>query len=186
MMQGAIIAQIAITAFSLTYVSQAHWTARAFFTFSLISSITAVYYVLAQQRTMGRLVHPRQVRAWIRLIPDLEEPEDFDQDKRAKILWLQNSFSRLKDPTKRFSLGAQRTKLSFFLPNLTSVLTVSAPKLLLSTSISAFLIGLGVYIGSVWKRKLDNDAGVHSSKAIFIVYLVSVALCYGVYIFCQF
>src|SRR5271155_218953 len=64
--QAAIVAQISVTALSLDNLSQTHWIARAFLVFSVISSLMAVYYATTQQRTMGRLLQPTQVRGWIR------------------------------------------------------------------------------------------------------------------------
>lgn len=68
-----------------------------------------------------------------------------------------------------------------FLPSAASVLTVSAPNMLLSASLNAFLVGLGVYFGYVWTRNLDESAGPSASRAVFIVYVVGLALCYGIY-----
>ena len=53
--------------------------------------------------------------------------------------------------------------------------------MLLSASLNAFLVGLGVYFGYVWTRNLDESAGSSASRAVFIVYVVGLALCYGVY-----
>jgi hypothetical protein len=60
-------------------------------------------------------------------------------------------------------------------------LIVSAPNMLLSASLNAFLVGLGVYFGYVWTRNLDESAGPSASRAVFIVYVVGLALCYGIY-----
>lgn len=68
-----------------------------------------------------------------------------------------------------------------FLPSVASVLTVSAPNMLLSASLNAFLVGLGVYFGYVWTRNLDESARPSASRAVFIVYVVGLALCYGIY-----
>jgi len=53
--------------------------------------------------------------------------------------------------------------------------------MLLSASLNAFLVGLGVYLGYVWTRNLDQSAGSNASRAVFIVYVVGLALCYGIY-----
>lgn len=63
--QGTILAQIALTAFSLDNLSQAHWTARGFITFSLVSSIISVYYATKQYRILGRLLSLEEIRSWI-------------------------------------------------------------------------------------------------------------------------
>jgi len=53
--------------------------------------------------------------------------------------------------------------------------------MLLSASLNSFLLGLGVYLGYVWTRNLDELAGVNGSRTVFITYLVSLTLCYGIY-----
>ncbi|TID22352.1 hypothetical protein E6O75_ATG11146 [Venturia nashicola] len=64
--QAAIVAEIAITALSLEGLSRAHWLAKGLFLFSLVDALMAVYYATTHQRSMGRLLHPQQVRSWIR------------------------------------------------------------------------------------------------------------------------
>ncbi|OAG14452.1 hypothetical protein CC77DRAFT_1054904 [Alternaria alternata] len=146
---GTIVAQIAITALSLTDLSSTHWVARASFTFSLVSAIMAVYYATNQYRRFGRFLHADEIKAWIR-------PKE----------------------TMRLS---PRPLLQQFLPSAASVLTVSAPNMLLSASLNAFLVGLGVYFGYVWTRNLDESAGSSASRAVFIVYVIGLALCYVIY-----
>jgi hypothetical protein len=67
------------------------------------------------------------------------------------------------------------------LPSAASVLTVSAPNMLLSSSLNSFLVGLGVYLGFTWTRSLDEVTGTRGSRAVFIFYVVGLAVCYGVY-----
>ncbi|KAF7679590.1 hypothetical protein GT037_003338 [Alternaria burnsii] len=83
-------------------------------------------------------------------------------------------------PTKMRLLPVE-SSLQLFMPSAASVLTVSAPNMLLSASLNAFLVGLGVYFGYVWKRNLDENAGPSASRAVFIVYVIGLALCYGIY-----
>ncbi|CAN9365901.1 unnamed protein product [Alternaria alternata] len=125
---GTIVAQIAITALSLTDLSNTHWVARASFTFSLVSAIMAVYYATNQDD--ATLLHTSTST-----IP---------------------AFSCFR-------------------------VTVSAPNMLLSASLNAFLVGLGVYFGYVWTRNLDESAGSSASRAVFIVYVIGLALCYVIY-----
>ena len=66
-------------------------------------------------------------------------------------------------------------------PAAASVLTISAPSMLLSASLNSFLIGLGVYLGFVWTRNLDSDATSDGSRDVFIVYITCLAVFYGVY-----
>ncbi|KAI9764622.1 MAG: hypothetical protein M1839_005797 [Geoglossum umbratile] len=143
---GTILAQIAITALSLTNLSQTHWTARAFFTFSLVSSIMAVSYATNQYRVLGRFLQAHQIKAWIK------------NDKDAAIV-----DDSMRTPKEILDL----------LPSTASVLRISAPEMLLSASLNFFLIGLGT-------RNLDELAGANDSRAVFITYVVSLTVCYGI------
>ncbi|KAB2105012.1 hypothetical protein AG0111_0g7137 [Alternaria gaisen] len=146
---GTIVAQIAITALSLTDLSNTHWVARASFTFSLVSAIMAAYYATRLYRKLGRCLRANEIKAWIH-------------------------------PTKT-TLRYPESSVQQWLPSVASVLTVSAPNMLLSASLNTFLVGLGVYFGNVWTRNLDESAGSSASRAVFIVYIVGLALCYGIY-----
>jgi len=66
-------------------------------------------------------------------------------------------------------------------PSVASVITVSAPNMLLSFSLNSFLVGLGIYFGLTWTRSLDEEAGANASRAAFITYLVGLCVCYGIY-----
>ncbi|KAI8938203.1 hypothetical protein NX059_005863 [Plenodomus lindquistii] len=151
---ATIIAQIAITALSLADLSRTHWVARGAFTFSLLSAIMAVYYATSQYRKMGRCLRPVQVRAWIK-------------GKRHRYSW---------QPA-----NSKRVLYQDVLPSTASVLTVSAPNMLLSASLNSFLVGLGVYFGQIWIRSLDEDAGDYASRAVFITYIVSLLVCYSIF-----
>ncbi|KAF2435024.1 hypothetical protein EJ08DRAFT_730152 [Tothia fuscella] len=63
---AAIVAQIAVTALTLTSLSKTHWIARGFLAFSLVSALMAVYYASTQHRVFAHMFNPRQIRIWIR------------------------------------------------------------------------------------------------------------------------
>ena len=67
--KGAIMAQVAITALTLDYLSTAHSVARAFFLASLLAGCASVYYAMHQLRTFGRLITARDVKAWLHGLP---------------------------------------------------------------------------------------------------------------------
>ena len=60
------MAQIAITALTLDYLSSAHWVARAFFLASLLAGCASVYYAMYQLRIFGRLITSKDVKKWLR------------------------------------------------------------------------------------------------------------------------
>lgn len=45
----------------------------------------------------------------------------------------------------------------------------------------AFLIGLGIYLGFVWTKGLNQSSTLSGNKAIFITYIASVFVCYSLY-----
>jgi hypothetical protein len=67
------------------------------------------------------------------------------------------------------------------MPSPAAVLTISAPNILLSASLNSFLLGLGIYLAYVWTRNLDTAAGTIGSRAVFITYVASLIVCYGIY-----
>lgn len=80
-----------------------------------------------------------------------------------------------------FSLGksAGNIVLNRFTSALSSVITVSAPSLLLSWALLLLLTGMGVFLGFIWVRELDVDAGVNDSRAVFIVNIVVLAISFA-------
>ncbi|MCJ1386329.1 hypothetical protein MMC17_009455 [Xylographa soralifera] len=62
---GAIIAQVAITALSLPFLSNTHWTARACFFIAVTSGCLTVYYACVLQRNVGKLYSAEQIKEWL-------------------------------------------------------------------------------------------------------------------------
>jgi hypothetical protein len=67
------------------------------------------------------------------------------------------------------------------MPSVSSVLTISAPNVLLSASVYAFVVGYGLYLGFIWTEDLDGDAAPGDSRRVFITFLVVASVCYSVY-----
>lgn len=209
------MAQIAVTALSLSDLSRSHWVARGFLVFSLTAALMAVYYATTQQRTMGRLLTVRQVRQWIRggidspaaarMIPRFDNfLSRFLPSTSSSMpilgysgvgLWetllLESRMKfRYLDPEELTSNNIQMqhpglVKRSIikqcFTPAVASVITLSAPQMLLTTSLVALIIALGIYLGFTWTRGLDTDAGLHDSRNVFIMYAVGLTVCILVY-----
>jgi FtsH-binding integral membrane protein len=57
-----------------------------------------------------------------------------------------------------------------------AVLMMSLSKRLLNFALIAYVIGLGVYLGSLWQNQLDTAAGHNDSRNILIVFLISVPI----------
>ena len=78
---------------------------------------------------------------------------------------------------RRWLTNKSRTNDQWKTPCLLAVLLISCSKRLLDYSIMAYVTGLGVYLGSLWKTQLDKSTeGNNDSRNIFITYMVSVVL----------
>jgi hypothetical protein len=121
-----------------------------------VTALLAVHHAGNLVWKVGCLFSGRQVRAWIR---------GSDKNILDAIDSNDNETSILRSLT----------------PTLSSVLTISAPGVLLSAAILFLLLGFGIYLGCVWTRALDADAGVRDSRNVFVVYLVVLAICYCIY-----
>ncbi|KAK6540716.1 hypothetical protein TWF694_008107 [Orbilia ellipsospora] len=195
---GTIIAQLVITSFSLGLVNQTHWTARGCFVYSLVSSLMSVYFASTQSRNVGRLFTGPQIRSWIRgeWIPMDEylsklrtaaHREDIEidvifKDSRAKAIRPVTNTSVSRVVTNISPRRDNNTGWALITPAATSVLALSAPFMLLSTSLYTFLAGIGLYFGFLYSKKIDMDSGFNDDRNILIVYLVAIGVCSGAYL----
>jgi hypothetical protein len=115
----------------------------------------AVYYATSQYRILGRCLRAEQVKTWIR---DKNRPTD-------------------TAPTH----GPMKPSRHPDLPSAAALLTISAPNMLLSALLNSLLVGFGVCFAFTRIRTLDEDSGIHGSRAVFITYIVGLVFCYGVY-----
>lgn len=67
--QGAIIAQVALTALSLPNLSSTPWVARALFLIAVSLGCLSVYYACVLQRIIGKLYRPDKIRTWLKSPP---------------------------------------------------------------------------------------------------------------------
>lgn len=68
-----------------------------------------------------------------------------------------------------------------FTPGVIPVISMSAPIILLATSVISAIIAYGIYFGFIWTRNLDANAGENDSRNVFIVYIVALVLCIWIY-----
>ncbi|KAF2497133.1 hypothetical protein BU16DRAFT_607991 [Lophium mytilinum] len=60
--------------------------------------------------------------------------------------------------------------------SLFSALVLLTPSFMIEIALSAFLLGLGVYLGCLWTRHLDNPGGSNDPRNIFIIYVLCVVI----------
>lgn len=154
-------------ALTLPNLSQTHWLARGSWILSLVSALMAVYFAGRQAREMGRLFRGRLIRIWIR-----------KGDTNIEAILSGDS-----TPYQQKILDWNDSELpqQILAPAPSSVLTVSAPGMLLSASLNFLLIGLGIYFGFTWTRGLDTSASPSDSRNVFIIFIVGLLVCSGVY-----
>jgi hypothetical protein len=68
-----------------------------------------------------------------------------------------------------------------FTPSVAFVITISAPQMLLSGCLLMLLTALGIYLGFLWTRSLNTNAGNNDSRSVFITYVVGLAVSGFVY-----
>jgi hypothetical protein len=186
--KGAIFTQVAITALSLPYLSQSHWVARACFVISLISGTLSVFFAVLLQRIIGSLYEARTLRAWLSSLDTYPDMKDL----RALKKFLQLSSTHSTSDTTQRDVEAARTLQDHFakfdlqqrrigVVSLFSALILETPRSMINISLGSFLTGLAVYFGFLWTRDLDANAGPGDSRNLFIIFIVTVLCCIGMY-----
>ena len=72
-----------------------------------------------------------------------------------------------------------------FTPSAASVITISAPQMMLTSSLVMLLVALAIYFGFIWNRNLDTNAGNNDSRKVFITYVVGLGVAWLVYTISQ-
>ena len=198
LLQGVIIAQVAITSLSLPQIRQTHWAVRAFFITSLISGCFAVYFACWSQKTIGTLFKASDLKNWLtrrdsvplsgwairanlRALAELKKLADriktgtivegigdIEKGQFHELVRLQNESIRCHEWQRSASLW--------------SAFLLQVPFTYMKLSLGSFVIGLTIYLGSVWTRNLDQEAGKNDSRNIFIVLLIVVVACIYFYV----
>lgn len=201
--KGTIIAQVALTSLGLPSLSQSHWVARASLLLSLVSGCLAVFYASLLQRTLGNLRTSSHVKSWWRGSQHLGDSEfhwsyeesAFRRFRRESETWRRGSVTAPGE--RRYSndmarrgwveymqrIGAEsgltQAKL---LSSVAAAVLMSAPTMMINFALGAFLTGVGIYFGFVWKKNLDALATRAESRNVFVCFIVSLAFCSSFYL----
>ena len=140
--QGAISAQIAITAFSLPDISQVHWIVRAFFACSLVAGVLSVHFAVMQQRSLGNLYNAPQIRSWLLAT------------RHANLI--RNSRA----------LQQEKYKVSF-----AAAFLIQVSYTMLEYGVTFLIVGLALYFGYAWKGSLDTETAKPDNRNVFIVFI---------------
>lgn len=145
-----------MTGLSLELSNQAYCLTKTSFVLSLIFAILAVFYASCLQRRFNRLLTGEDIRRWIR-------------------------GSSRKPGAKRWVWSVdEEIKARCFIPSVSSVITASAPQLLLSISLTMLVIALGVYLGNFGTAEPNN------TKFVFALYIIGLVFFGGAYSMAQY
>ena len=112
------MAQVAITALTLDYLSSAHWVARAFFLASLLAGCASVYYAMYQLRIFGRLITSKDVKKWLRGLPREIKDSEKDIPSAAAVLVLDTPRGLVDMAAASFVCGLSIYVVFVFINNL--------------------------------------------------------------------
>lgn len=147
-----------MAALALPTLSQTHWVARSCWTSSMVTALLAVYFSNNQAWTISHLSSEKKLRAWIL---DVDPADNYENVLRLRL---------------KYSDGPSTIIMDSIAPAPSSAITISAPSLLLSSSLLLLLSGMGVYLAFVWTWEVDKDAGTPSSRDVFIVYIITLGV----------
>lgn len=171
---------MAITALSLSSLSAAHWTAQAAFIISLITGCLSVFFACILQQKLSSLFRAEDVKDWLSKTSHRRERRIVDElistvvtlRERDRETGITDAMIEIVTEIVTAFRDENRWKAASF----NSAVIIRAPALLLNYSVGAFLIGLGIYLGSVATKNLNPTAGQGASRAVLIVFVVTTAV----------
>lgn len=175
-MQSALVASVSTAALALPDLNQTWWPAEALFIASLVFSLISVFTASKQQKITGRLLQPQSLRRYIRVRKDVVAGFTHTKKKKTNQSWGAYISEEVTDDDP----GELENSLCVYLPSPVSCLMFSAPRLLLAASVLSFIIGVGIYTGTLAFTDLGDSHTRH--KNVFIVYCVTAAFGFSLYI----
>ncbi|KAF2465770.1 uncharacterized protein BDR25DRAFT_345946 [Lindgomyces ingoldianus] len=171
---GAIIAQVAITALSLTRLEDSHWTVEAFYVVSLVTGALSVYFACVLSPALHGLHNANDIRDFL----TVPAPRWTSQRINTLLTKVETSANHASDDVSdlRTEFSQHRWKIA----SAYSAMILIHPMDLLKIALSTFLIGLGIYLGRVWAIGLVPSFGL-GSLFIFITFLITVVCGMGFY-----
>ena len=142
---------------------------------SLASGALSVFFACLLQQRISSLFGLSELKDWLSKPTEdqrLEETADFVRHY-ARMQHLKRG-SRVQDQWAEVEkrviqlVGTLRWERA----SVHAALMIKIPALLLNWSVGAFLVGLGIYLGCTWTRKLDPSESQGSSLGTLIAYIV--------------
>ena len=175
------MAQVAITALSLENLASTHWTARAAFVLSVASGALSVFFACLLQQRISSLFGLSDLKDWLSKPASSAELRNTNRlvskytKARSKRHAKDEPKSELENETW-LEIGKRLRQLvnekRWVRASFNAALMIRIPSLLLNWSVGAFLVGLGIYLGSSWTQRLDASQHQSSSLGVLITYIV--------------
>ena len=150
---------------------------------SIVSGCLAVFFASMLQRTLGNMRTPARVKSWWRgsaLYSFKDQTNAMLEDPNWTVMQGMNDVERRKLVSFIREIdGDDKKKL---VSSVTAAVLMSAPTLMINFAVGAFLTGIGIYFGFVWKNNLDPLASKAESRNVFVCFIVSLAACSSFYV----
>lgn len=160
--KGAVIAQVAITALSLTGLDDSHWTAEAFFVISLVTGALSVFFSCANSPSNHGLHSADDIRDFLtksRRSADRQELNDLLKKAERLVIPSEDHLDSLRE-------YRWKTTSAY------SAVILVVPMYLLNVALSTFLAGLGIYLGKLYTGNLIPSFG-SGALGILVIYIGS-------------
>lgn len=177
-LQGAIFANIGLTALQLPGINAVHWSARACCSSSMVLGVASVVTAAGQHRTVGMLNSPLDIRLWLsrgrpKSYRDFRDiPKNFKS--YSDLLHIPKIFIKPFDiNTDKYDhvRGFQRLPLE---SSISALKETALPRHLLDLAVLVFLVGFGLYVLFLWLFNVDESG--QSYRNVFIVFVITVGI----------
>lgn len=145
---AAIFASVGQSALQLDGVHDAHWSASALLTASMVLGILSVVAAVALQNSVTKLSNHREVRLWL----SKGIANGYDYPEPYKNLLLESSAATIK--------------------------LLQAPQLLLDLSVTCYFLGFGLYLLYAWMWAVVEPGVTFRNNFIFYVCVISMVVGY--------
>lgn len=173
------MAQVAISAISLTRLEDAHWTAQAFFVASLTTGSLSVFFSCALNPAFHGLHSSEDIKDFLTKPTPAYQRSDFRKSVSNFIKEIGPDFRRADQQTYE-DVTNYLTQGRWKVPSANAAIMLVAPMMLLRVALNAFLIGLGIYLGKLYTAELLPAYG-KGAIGILTFYIVSAVLGLSVY-----
>ncbi|KAI8934512.1 hypothetical protein NX059_008212 [Plenodomus lindquistii] len=144
---GAIIAQVAVSAMSLTKIGTSHWTIQAFFIASLVTGCLSVFFSCSISLAINGLHDAPDIKDFLFMSTTAEIHADIAQIPTPYTEAGLAELARLVEEGKWTVASSPAATM------------LVVPRTLLNIALNSFLIGLGIFLGMLGHAELKDAYG---------------------------